>query len=327
MRAVDIITLVRDRLGDIKKQRWSDTRLLTIISQGQIDICVETGYLRKETLLSLAIDKTIYQMPSDCYTIKRIETYDGTLIPLNSRNDKDLPKLNTSDYVGYKSNLNVRKLEIIPAPTELESTTTVVEGFKDSATFQVTPLYGVITSTDAPNMDIDPLYGAVTGIEQNPYDNLVPSDGRGEIQGLVTTEATTNFPNGNYGVVTTMEIMTSTDTYGCITAVKGHKMVGNYGIVSNIGNIKDTIKVYYVATPRKLSSILDVLLLPELWENLLMQYVVGTALQDDNDANNIQRGEYELNKYQIKLDTVKEQSANDFASSTSDRNETNFRRV
>ena len=327
MRAIDIMTLVRDRLGDTKKQRWSDSRLLTIVSQGQRDICLQSGYLRKETLISLAIGKTIYQLPADCFEIKRVETYDGTLIPLHIRSDRDVPRGVTSEYVGYKSNINVSKLEILPAPTELQTNIAVQDGFKDVSSFQVTPLYGVITSTDATNMDIEPLYGAVTGIEVDPYAGATPSNGRGEIAGLASTVTQPTFPNGNYGVVVSMTVEPSTDRYGCITGVEGHIVNGSYGIVADIKSNVDTFKVYYVATPRKLTSVLDVLLMPDLWENLLMQYVVGTALQDDNDATNIQRGEMELVKYNTQLKLLKQQSAEDFSSDSSDKYVTNYRRI
>ncbi len=327
MKAIDIMTQARERLGDTKKQRWSDPRLLSIVNQGQIDICIETGYLRKSTIISKTVGETIYQLPADCFEIKRVETYDELLIPLNARNDKDIPKANLSEYVAYKSNINVGKIEIIPAPTELEVEVQVLQGFKDANSYQVTPLYGVVTSTDAQEMDVEPLYGAVTGFIQDPFDGAVESDGRGEIQGLASSTANTSLPNGNYGVVVSMTISPSTDSYGCITSVKGHEVNGKYGIIANITSLKDTFKVYYVATPKKLVSNIETLILPELWEDLLMKYVVGTALQDDNDASNIQRGEYELNKYNDKLAILKDQSAEDFSSSASNKNETNFRRV
>ena len=326
MVAIDVMTLVRDRLGDIKKQRWSDARLLTIVSQGQIDICLETGYLRKEVLLVKSIGNYKYQLPSDCFEVKRVEEYDGTLVPFNSRDTLDKPTTSLSDSIAYKSNLNVRKLEIKPAPLELDSSLAVMQGLKNIYDFQVTPLVGTVTSTDEASVTVEPLYGVVTGIDSKAEDAL-PSTGRGEIQGLLTAPVDVSYPNSSYGVLVSVDVVPSTDKYGVIVSVDNHITNGKYGIVANIVNKVDTYKVYYVATPRKLTSVTDVLLLPELWEDLLMKYVVGTALQDDNDSNNIQRGEYELNKYIAKLNLLKDQSAEDFSSSASGKNETNFRRV
>jgi len=327
MRAIDIMSLARERLGDAKKQRWSDSRLLTIVSQGQIDICLEAGYLRKQSTLSLALDKTMYKLPSDCYTIKRLETYDGTLVPLHSRSDKDIPRGITSSFVAYKSNLNVDKLEIVPAPIELVTSIQVIKGFTDVAEYQVTPLYGVVTMSSSDKVEIAPLYGAITGMNSDINANAELSEGYGEVQGLATDASEMSLPNGNYGVLVNVTLTPNTTKYGCITSIKGHKTNGSYGIITNIQNIEDTLRVYYVAVPRKLSAITDGLIIPDLWEDLILKYVLGTALQDDNDANNVQRGEMELDKYKVKLATLKAQSSQDFSAESSDKLVTNFRRV
>ena len=326
MTALDIMNQARERLGDEKKQRWSDSRLLSIVSQGQVDICTESGYLRQEVLIPLVVGETRFNLPSDCFAVKRVE-YDGIKLPLHQRSDKDVGRISvTSDYVAYKSNLQMDKLEVIPAIEEMSREITFVKGdFIDDSLYVANP-YGVVVSTDDIDVTVDPVYGVVTGLELTS-DLSVPSDKYGEVAGSSTDVASVDFPNGEYGVVIEAEYAFTDKKYGGISAVKGHIVSGKYGIVASIASKQDTFHVYYSASPAKLKFKEAILVMPEIWEDLLMRYVVGTALQDDNDANNIQRGELEIAKYEKKLKTIKDLSSKDFSAGASDKLVTNYRRI
>jgi len=325
MTALDIISQARERLGDLKEQRWTDNRLLAIVSQGQSDICVESGYIRRTAIIPLVEGRTIYQLPTDCYTIKRVE-YQDELLPLHTRSDRDIPRAVPTDYVAYKSNLNTDKIEIQPAPASLTTDLKFVKGEQTEDSLQVTPLYGVITRTDDTDYTVEPLYGSVIGADLDITDNEA-SLGYGEVCGSDTDTIGSEFPNGQYGVTVQAEFVDSTDQFGFITDVENHIVSGIYGLTTSIANEDDTIKVYYVAAPLKLKFNSAILVLPNRWEDLLLKYVVGTALQDDNDANNIQRGELEIAKYEKKLLTITDLSSKDFSSNSSDKNETNYRRI
>jgi len=326
MTALDIISQARERLGDINKQRWSDERMLAIVSQGQTDICIESGYLRRQAIIPLALDTFVYHLPDDCLTVKRVE-YNGTLLPLHTRSDQDIPRTNiTSDFTAYKSNLNTNRIEIQPAIDGLSLSIAYVKGDVIDDSLTVTPLLGVVTSSDDSDIIINPLIGAIVDAENN-LDSNPPSDGYGEIAGCSLDRMTVDTPNGNFGVVVSAEYSEVETKYGFITNVKGHKVSGYFGIVTNVAAEVDTIKVYYIAIPRKLKFMNAVLVVPTVWEDLLLRYTVGTALQDDNDANNIQRGELEIAKYEKKLLTLKGLSAEDYSAMASNKYETNFRRV
>jgi len=326
MTALDIISQARERLGDINKQRWTDSRMLAIVSQGQTDICIESGYLRRTVLIPLVIDTNIYRLPSDCLSVKRIE-YNGTLLPLHTRSDQDIPRINiTSEFTAYKSNLNTDRLEIQPSISELSLIIEFVKGNVLDDNLAVTPLFGVITSSDDSDTVIDPLFGAVTDANNNLDLNL-PSDGYGEISGSNLDIITIDTPNGNFGVTIGAEYSSVGGKYGFVTGVEGHTISGYYGLTANVSAEQDTIKVYYVAIPRKLKFMNATLVIPEVWEDLLLKYVVGTALQDDNDANNIQRGELEIAKYTQKLRTLSGLSAEDYSAMSSDKYETSYRSI
>ena len=325
MTALDIMTQVRERLGDEKKQRWSDNRLLSIVSQGQVDICIESGFLRREVIIPLINNESIYQLPSNCITVKRVE-YNDLLLPLFARGDQDIPRVPTADYTALKSNINMDKLEIVPAPTDIENDIAYIKGDLSDDSFQVSPLYGVVTRSSDPVIEIVPLYGATTGVTLDVSNNEV-SDKRGEIAGQSTDVLAVETPSGNYGVVVTMAYTLDSDKYGFISSVADHEVSGYYGISTNVAKLANTFKVYYVAAPVKLQFKEAILILPNIWEDLLMRYVVGTALQDDNDANNIQRGELEIAKYEKKLKTISDMSAKDYSAGASDKFQTEFRRI
>jgi len=326
MTALDIISQARERLGDINKQRWTDNRMLSIVSQGQTDICIEAGYLRRKAVIPLAVDTNIYRLPSDCLTVKRVE-YDGTLLPLHTRSDQDSLRANiTSDFTAYKSNLNTDRIEIQPAIDKLFIEIEFVKGDMLDDSITVTPLYGVITSSDDTDIAIDPKIGVITDAT-NDLSSNPPSDGYGEVAGSYLDEISIDTPNGNYGVVVSAEYSSTQGKYGFISGVKGHEVSGYFGITANISVKSDTVDVYYIATPRKLKFMNATLAIPAVWEDLLLRYVVGTALQDDNDANNIQRGELELNKYAKKLLTLGDLSSEDYSAMASNKYETEFRSI
>lgn len=324
MTAQTIITQARERLGDIKKQRWTDDRLISIVSQGQVDICLETGYLRKHVVLSLTNGESIYSLPRDCYSIKRVE-YDGKLLPLHTRNDQDSPRAITTEYVAYKSNLSMRKLEIQPEISQVNHIKMVDGTSSEDSNFVVTPIFGVITSTNSDITTIAPLYGVTTGLIMYQSDN-VDSTGYGEVYSASSNLSDVETPNGIYGVLTDLSYADA-KTYGFISNIKGQTVSGTYGLTGNVSYAEDTFSVYYVAVPDKLTYLGATLVMPELWEDILIRYTVGTALQDDNDSNNITRGEAELQKYAVKLAKIADLSSKDFSANTSDKNETDFRSI
>jgi len=330
MLARDIIDKVRERLGDKNEQRWSNKRLLTIISHGQLNICTTTGLLRREIYIPLAPNQTRFTLPDDCYTIKRVE-YKGELLPLHTRSDIDSGRPITTDLTAYKSNLDMNKLDISPAITELSYIVEFVKGQDVDLQIHIEPEFGVAARTNSPNLIVLPKYGVTTGASLygsfTAQTDFEPSDGYGEIAGTINDKSSVEFPESAYGVLTGIDFIASQSRFGFVTDVKEHIISGKFGIVADVASKEDSILVYYIAVPRQVlfeSTKLDI---PYIWEEILLHYVVGTALQDDNDANNIQRGEYELAKYQKELDKISDVSSKDFSANASNKYETQYRRV
>jgi hypothetical protein len=322
MTALNIVSQARERLGDIKKHRWSDNRLLSIVSMGQQDICKWTNFLRKVTYIPITNDISIYKLPDDFYRASRLE-YNGSILPLYTRDDMDIPKTISTDYIAFKSNMEFNKIEIYPKPTDL------TEGVVWSSGLPVNSFY------------ISNQFGVVTSINDSNY--ILVGDNEGEItdgnRSLDTGESSKFgelFDYGsklslefgeNLGVITSIDTEISSGINGFITSVKGHTVSNLYGLVADVKLSSEIIKVYYVALPKKLTYLEAFLVIPELWEDLLIRYTVGTALQDDNDANNIQRGEMELQKYQQQVLKLRAESTKDFSGGAKDKLVTNYRGI
>jgi len=329
--ALDIISQVRERLGDIKKQRWTDKRMLNIVSQGQQDICKVTHYLRRVIYLPLQDGTTKYILPKDCININLME-HKGTIVPMYARNDKVFVPTD-NNFVAYKSNLNISSIEFSSGLPDITKKLSYTADSYELTSVEIAPLYGVIsyseTEPDRLELEADPLYGVATDVTLD-YTRDKPSH-FGEITEVTYTpeEVNAGFVLPEYGVsvVAGFDVVPRNPKYGYITEVEGHTVSGIYGLASSGAVEDETVKIYYVALPDKVTTMLSALIIPEVWEDLLMRYVVGTALQDDNDANNIQRGEVELQKYTTQLMKLKDLSTKDFATNSKEKFTTEFRSI
>ena len=325
MIAQNLISIARSRLGDEDKHRWTDSRLMTILDQGQKDFCKLSGVYRKITVIPLAIDGIKYPLPVDAMTINRIE-YKGKIIPLFSRNDIDALRLSTKEFVGIKDNLNMNFLEVYPtSPTPEGALVDTKEGFMSSDEFILSDPFGVVTELDSPYVLLDE-FGVVTFSDYN-QELLEPSTGYGEV--CDTSENKPYLMLGNiYGVVTEVESTDSPDAQkGFITSSEVYEVIGKFGLVTSIVQEDGYMRIFYTAIPAMVTNLAQELVLPDIWEAAMVRYIVGTALQDDNDANNIQRGELELSKYVAEVKKAEDLTSKDFSRGQPDKMTTRFRRV
>ena len=120
-------------------------------------------------------------------------------------------------------------------------------------------------------------------------------------------------------LVSTYGVLTDSDTDDIST--EDCTLEDDYGVLTN-AELDDQVPstplggltVYYSAVPPILTSLEDELVVPDIWFTAVLHFVSGMALQDDNDANNIQRGDMEGAKYMRLLGELFKQSAKDFTS-------------
>ena len=127
------------------------------------------------------------------------------------------------------------------------------------------------------------------------------------------------------------------NAFGVVSSTDISVLDNKFGVVSSIDDLTnpnpgDTpvvgyIIVYYSAVPPLAVDDTVTLLLPDMWISAFIHFVTGMALQDDNDANNIQRGEFELQKYNRMLEAILKTSAKDFTTNYKSKLETPYRRT
>lgn len=326
MLASVLINKARERLGDKSKQRWTDSRMLDIVNQGQASICKLTGIYRKEAYIALANFEGRYKLPTDCMTIRRIE-YNGEVVPLFTRDDIDSNKYFKSDFVCLKDNIGMGMIEIYPALEDLETDIVTIKGYSSDFIFYLSSNYGVTIDVQSPFYVAD-VYGVVESISSDGNAEYTTTK-HGELASSpVHPDIDASF-NSAYGVVVDMEVDVSTDKalFGFITDSEVYTVVGKYGVTTSIVGESNLLKIFYEAVPMDVSTLTSTLSIPDMWEEAMLQYIVGTALQDDNDANNIQRGELELSKFTSNLMKARELSSKDFSGGTRDKLHTTYRRI
>lgn len=87
-RIQDIIIRARDTLGDARAERWTDARLLRLVSEAQRDIATHSRILKGQTTLNLAVGVHTYTLPDDVWLITRA-TFGEAKIPLYSHGNLD----------------------------------------------------------------------------------------------------------------------------------------------------------------------------------------------------------------------------------------------
>ena len=246
-----VIKAVRERLGDVDKERWDDATLILYVSMCQSDICMHTDMYRREYALQLEDDRLIYELPTDFVALNRLE-YLGKLMPVETRNTIDAGE--AVFPCALKDNLIYNEIEI-----------RLGERYSDLRQALVN-VYGV----------------SAQGSSQHELDNV-------------------------HGVVATVD------------------SVGGEVPVQPL----DELKIYYTAVPPIYGAIdiLRPLAVPDVWFGAFLHYVCSMALQDDNDANNIQRGELEAAKYSRLLANIMKTMAKDSTSNIRTKLTTKIRRI
>jgi len=241
MTVETVVNAVRQRLGDVKKERWQDDTLALYTSLCQQDICIFTNYYKKEAEIDLQDDKLVYDLPKDTLRVMRLE-YQGNYLPIESRMQIDAGEAEFP--CALKDNLKYNEIEFVLKPQD----TSIIQALEDK--------YGVVVDSNSQGVDtsdctLEDIHGVVSDAS---FDSVQP-------------------------------------------APKSTK-----------------VKVYYSAVPEPAYTMQNELVLPDIWFSAFLHYVTGTALQDDNDAANVERGELELNKYQRQLNEIFKITAKDHTS-------------
>jgi hypothetical protein len=115
------------------------------------------------------------------------------------------------------------------------------------------------------------------------------------------------------------------DIYGILA--DSDECVGDVGSEYGVVVAISPLMVYYIAVPPKLETTDQTLVIPDYYFAAFVHYVTGTALQDDNDAGNVERGELELAKYNRLLSNIYKKAGKDFTTNVHTKLDTVYRRI
>lgn len=244
-RVSNILDRARDSLGDPDKKRFSDARLLRLLSEAQEQVIVATKQPQRK-VRAQNIPGSPYVELENCLSITRVE-YNNIALPFTTMAELDKvdPQWQTRTGEPYKVVYNLRK------PTTLR-----LWPFFDYATYPELHSYGLAS--------------------------------------VIAVQA---------------------DLYGAAASIPGSVVNGSavYGVVTTIDVPDYILTVYYVEKPQPLTTLTDELLVNDIFDTALKQYVVGFALRDNMDTQNRAVAQEELAaasaSLQVALRTVRLDSA------------------
>ena len=176
-RIASILTRVRDSLSDADGDRWTDSRLLRLIDEAQIEVAIDNNLLRTRYDVNVIVDINEYTLPSEATTILRVSNSDGSKVHLKSHDEMDaldpgweIATGNSLKYIVYDKQ-NPGQFKVYPIPTVSDDSDTFIVGaYGVSVSIQddtLTPDYGVVADvneTATLKKQFNSIYGIVTAM-------------------------------------------------------------------------------------------------------------------------------------------------------------------
>lgn len=308
--AAQIINKTRMTLGDMNEPyRWPTERLLDLVDEGHKDICAASALFVAEAYVPLEQKRYIYDLPENALRVERIGLMDHVRLPFKTASDMDNIASDWREHIGcppeyiIRQQSNYDKFEVYPIPDCIEyklyanspseiciNTMSNNDEYTNESCEFVIPVY-----------DTEKLYNL--GDTFFFVDKDLAEDSVASPWGIIT----------GYGELsddeTTLNMKTVMGTeYGGVTTYMDPELgvVDQYwGLVSMASVPETTLKIDYLAIPFDINDVDAPLIISDIWATALKYYVTGYALQDDNDAGNIQRGQLMLQRYEIELRKAK----------------------
>ncbi len=271
-RIEDILLRARDTLADPEEERWSDARLIRLISEGQRDIAKHTKILKDEFDLVPLDGQAVYAIPDDVWMLTRA-TFQDCVIPFNSHDEMD----------------------------ELVRTQRVNQVYPS--------IYSSYGSATSDFTTADYCWEAETGdqIAAIIYDRRMPNSIK--LFPVPTGDVFTF--SDLFGVATDMQELELNSVYGVVTDIVDGLAMPIYGVTVAAQQFDGRLHFWYIKMPAVVSTVDDALELPEMWDTALKHYVISNAFDDDYDEKNTQKSQKALLYYERELGLIKETDSKD----------------
>lgn len=306
-----ILKKARYSLADPAKERYSDERLLSALSEGQRDIARQTRLLKDEVDIVLELAAPIYRLPEDLWLITRA-TFNDEVIPLLSYDRMDDNDLGWYNRFGNKvealvyDKRNMLDIRVYPRPDPTHISTEYA--FKADNPLEVDPNNLTLAQLAVIHAAIAQLQVLDSG---NPLDLVALYDQAGTI--LNITPAGPD-QDAIFGVVTSVDGVTAEPLFGVLTDIGldtdykswpgGVKFSSPFGVVTAIENSTGVLHINYIKDPADLATMSDELLVSPIFDAALKYYVIGQAYSDDLDSQYQAKAGDAMSMYKRELDTV-----------------------
>lgn len=282
-RITDIIKRARDPLADPDGQRWSDERLLRLVSEAQQDIAKQTQMLKAQSTIAMIPGQRTYLLPSNVWLITRASV-NGYVLDLVTHEQLDFKaqKVAVSNYT----------------ETEYGNTIGDFDDFRDVS-------WETDTSANIEALIYDKRNLQEISVYPIPSDDIATNSYEFEAEDIT-------FVGGElHGVVTAIDGYTFNSPFGVVTGlyepvVEHENFISDFGVVTGINESEGVINVWYVYTPDNLVSLDDELVIPSMWDTAIKDYVVGQAFNDDYDTRFAEKSQRALAMYDRELNVSKE---------------------
>lgn len=304
-RVHTILDKARDSLADPNKERWSDEKLLRLLSDGQKDIARQTMLLKGEVDIPLAVGQAVYDLPEDLWLITRA-TYNGEVIDMFSYADMDRKDQGWFARTGARvtalvyDKRNLHKLRLWPTPDATIAGDDYIqknEGYVGKTMDSATGVYAGYNADQA-----NQLQGILTS-----FKNIAPTTFNspyGIVTNLIAGDMTASYHPDYMGAVMSIDGVPATPPYGVVTDLEDELFSSPFGIVTNIRDIKGTVRIQYIKDAPEVLTMSSELTLPALFDTALKFYIVGMAFSDDLDTEYQAKSDRALTHYQREVDLV-----------------------
>lgn len=343
-RVQNILVRVRDTLADPRGERWSDSRLIRLIDEAQLDICMRAKLLRAKISFNVIDDVAKYVLPEDVMLIDRV-VLDGKRLELVGHTYLDEKFVNWEETKGKVTHCVFDKqlrghIRLYPIP-KMGSEASLE--FKQSYA-ELTPS-GVIA--DFGEVALDNKYGTVAQdfgcvtdvvglvkfqyegenpvVEQVPY---VISQDFGCVTKILYDQPTYK-PKEDFGEVVEFEDFTLEENFGIVTGVYSnddyYTMGCDFGVVTGLDIMSSVLDINYLKKPAKVETLYDKIEIEDLFDKAIKYYVVSQALKDDMDTQNRVVGNEEFQLYLRELQIALKDDTLDFTRNNNRQYSTRYR--
>lgn len=274
-RIESIILRARDTLADPNAERYSDARLLRLLSEGQQDLVVKARLLRRRFDILPEVGVAEYTLPSDAWLITRA-SFRGSKIRFATYDDMDNSIKYVSDYNSYSSASSCYGISIAD----------------DWQTYSSISPYAII---------YDRLDQGIVRLYPIPNDDLFDTVFDFDEDLGTITEFAGFTVDVDLGGVSFLEEESSTFEYDSL-----------FGEVSFVAELPPAVTIQYFALASEVTSVNDTLQISSMYDKALKYYITGNALRDDLDTQSRQMGAEELALYQGELTLAKASAAKNF---------------